>query len=182
MHNSTEFSRRAFVDKAARGILGAGVLMPLWDALSANGEITQAYPHELLSIDDYTHGAIGTGDEITAANVEVVKDLLDPIRYTQIVKMGRRLRLVKTTTELMELGPWEYLEATVRNAGQARFDPQGNVVTRDGKPWIGGNPFPDANTALELFAGLTLSWGRHDASFYAVKETDLLEDGDPAFQ
>jgi len=173
--------RRVFLDKLARGVTGAGVLMPLWRAIEAHGEIDKAYPHELRSIEDYTRGAIKTGDEINALNVEKVKDLLDPIRYAQIVRLGRRLKVVQTTNELMKLGPWEYMEATVRNKGQAQFDKDGNVVTKDGKPWIGGNPFPDAKDALELFAGLTLSWGRHDASFYAVKETDLTEDGEATY-
>jgi Protein of unknown function (DUF1329) len=176
------YSRRVFLDKLSRGVVGAGVLMPLWQAMDAHGEVTKAYPDELLSIENYTRGAISTGNEINAANVDQVKDLLEPIKYQQIKRMGRKLRVVKTTTDLMQLGPWEYIEATARNAGQAQFDAQGNIVTKEGRPWIGGNPFPDPKSALELFAGLTLSWGRHDSTFYAVKETDLLEDGDPAFE
>jgi hypothetical protein len=35
---------------------------------------------------------------------------------------------------------------------------------------------------LELFAGLTLSWGRHDASFYATKEFDLSAGGEVEFE
>ena len=176
-----DYSRRHFLQQMARGVASAGVLMPLWQALAQTGEISKAYPDELLSIEGYTKGRIKTGDEITAANVELVKDLLEPIKYYQVAKMGRRLRVAKTTTELMRLSPWEYLEATLRNQGQARFDERGNVVTAAGKPWIGGSPFPASQTAVELFAGLTLSWGRHDASFYAIKEYDLSADGDQRF-
>ncbi len=174
-------SRRHFLNQAVKGLASAGVLMPLWRALAQHGDISKAYPEELLSIEGYTKGRIKTGDEISAANVELVRDLLEPIKYQQVATLGRRLRVGKTTTELMRLSPWEYLEATLRNQGQARFDARGNVVTADGKPWIGGNPFPDPKTAVELFAGLTLSWGRHDASFYAVKEYDLSADGDVRF-
>jgi hypothetical protein len=71
-----------------------------------------------------------------------------------------------------------YLEATLRHRGQARFDAHGNVVTTDGRPWIGGLPFPDAPDALQLFAGLTLSWGRHDASLYAIKAYALDPSGE----
>ena len=176
-----DYSRRHFLQQAARGVVSAGVLMPLWQALAQSGDISKAYPDELLSIEGYTKGRIKTGDEITAANVELVKDLLEPIKYVQVAKMGRRLRVAKTTTELMRLSPWEYLEATLRNQGQARFDQRGNVVTAEGKPWIGGNPFPVPQSAVELFAGLTLSWGRHDAAFYAIKEYDLSADGDLRF-
>src|ERR1700741_1324068 len=150
------FSRRHFLKATAAGA-SAGVLMPLWQALAATGDASKAYPEELLSIEGYTKGKIKTGDEITAANVEYVKDLLEPIRYEQIVKQGRRLKVVKTTTDVMKLSPWDYLEATVRNAGKARFDAKGNVVTGEGEPWIGGNPFPDAKSGIELFAAQTLS-------------------------
>ncbi|WP_312688260.1 hypothetical protein, partial [Escherichia coli] len=82
-----------------------------WQALAQGGDAAKAYPEELLSIEGYTKGRIKTGDEITADNVELVKDLLEPIKYVQVAKMGRRLRVAKTTTELMKLSPWEYLEA-----------------------------------------------------------------------
>jgi hypothetical protein len=177
-----DYSRRRFLQKLGQGAVAAGVLMPLWDAVAQTGDISKAYPDDLLSIENYTKGRIKTGDEITAANVDAVKNLLEPIKYAQIATMGRRLRVVKTTTDVMRLSPWEYLEATLRNRGRARFDQKGNIVTAEGKPWIGGNPFPDAQTAIELFAGLTLSWGRHDASFYAIKECDLSPEGEVLFQ
>lgn len=176
------YSRRHFLRQMSRGLVGAGVLMPLWDAIAKTGDVTKAYPEELLSIEAFTKGKIKTGEEITAANVEHVRALLEPIKYAQIATMGRRLRVVKTTTDVMRLSPWEFLEATLRNRGLARFDAKGNVVTVDGKPWIGGNPFPAPETALELFAGLTLSWGRHDASFYGTKEYDLSPEGEVLFQ
>ena len=164
------FSRRKFMADAAKGILGTGVLMPLWDSIAATGDTSKAYPDELLSIEGYSKGRIKTGDYITSANVELVKDLLEPVRYQQILTMGRRLRIVKTTKDIMRLSPWEYLEATLRNAGKGAFDAKGNVVNKvDGRPWIGGNPFPDPKTGIELFATQTLNWGRHDASFYAMK-------------
>lgn len=174
-------TRRHFLRGALAGGV-AGVLMPLWDCIAATGDVARAYPDELLSIEQYTKGRISPGDEISAANVEHVRDLLEPIKYHQILNMGRRLRVGPTTTDVYRLSPWEYIEATVRHRGQARFDPAGNVVTADGRPWVGGNPFPDASTALELFASLTLSWGRHDACLYAVKESDLDPSGEVRFE
>lgn len=171
------FSRRHFL----KGLASAGVLMPLWDAIAASGDVSAAYPDELLSIEAYTRGKVSTGDVISAANVESVKALLDPVRYEQIVKHGRKLTIAKTTTDVMRLSPWEYIEATLRHAGQARFNDKGNVVTQEGQPWIGGNPFPQAKTGIELFAAQTLSWGRHDASFYAFKIEVVQPHGDVAF-
>jgi hypothetical protein len=176
------YGRRKFLADAARGVLATGVLTPLWPAIAATGEIGKAYPDELLSVEAYTKGKIKTGDTIDASNVEWVKDLVEPIRFEQILKHGRRLRVVKTTTDVMRTSPWEYIEATLRNAGKAKFDAVGNVVNgADGRPWIGGNPFPDPRSGLELFAAQTLSWGRHDASFYAVKMQEVEDDGKVKF-
>ncbi len=178
-----QYSRRHFLKQLAAGGASAGVLMPTWEAIAATGEVSKAYPDELLSIEAYTKGKIKTGDEINASNVEVVKDLLEPIRYEQILKNGRKLRIVKTTTDVMRLSPWEYIEATLKNAGKAKFNEQGNVVNAaDGQPWIGGNPFPDPKTGIELLAAQTLSWGRHDASFYAIKINDVAVDGETRFR
>ena len=141
------YSRRSLLKHGSR-FAGAGLLAPLWPTIAANGEIDKAYPDELLSIEAYTKGRIKTGDYITADNVEHVKDLLEPAKYHHVANMGRRLKVVPTTTEWMQLGPWEYLEATLRNQGQARFNDKGNVVAADGRPWIGGHPFPGTTDAL----------------------------------
>lgn len=168
-----DFTRRHFLEQLARGAVTAGVLAPLWPALAAKGTADAAYPEELLSIEAYTRGKLAPGQEITADNVDLVADLLDPIQVLQIRTMGRRLRLASETRDIMRLSPWEYMEATFRNAGKAKFDANGNVVNEDGKPWIGGNPFPATTNGLEAFAGLTLSWGRHDSCVYAIKECDI---------
>lgn len=172
------YSRRQFLKQMSLGVLSTGVLMPLWQAIAREGEITQAYPDELLSIEEYTRGAISPGASVTADNLEQVEGLLDPIMYLQIRDMRRTLRIRETTTDIYRLSPHDYLEATLRHQGMARFASDGNVVTQAGRPWIGGNPFPDPKTALEVFAGITLSWGRHDASIYAVKEYDLDPQGE----
>lgn len=177
-----DYSRRHFLDQLRRGILATGVLAPLWPTLSRGGEITGVYPEELLSIEAYTKGRISAGSIIDANNVELVKELLDPIRYQQIAQQGRRLELVDTTLDALSLSPREYVEATLRNQGQAKFDTDGNVVTLEGRPWIGGNPFPDPQTGLEVFAGITLTWGRRDASFYAIREYDVGPDGKVEYQ
>ena len=177
-----DYSRRQFLEKTSKGIVSAGILTSLWPVIARTGEITKAYPDELLSIDAYTKGAIKTGDMITADNVDLVKELVNPIIYRQIKEMGRQIKIVPTTTELSRLMPWEYMEATLSNQGKAQLNDKGNVVAQDGQPWIGGNPFPDPQNGLEAFANNTLSWGRHDASFYVVEETDLNPDGTAAYE
>ena len=176
------YSRRVFLDRLAKGSMAAGVLTPLWPLISQAADITKAYPEELLSIDAYTKGKVKTGDFITAENVELVKDLLDPIAYVQISQMGRRIKIAPTTTDVTKLFPHEYLEATLRNSGKAKMDEVGNVYTNEGKPWIGGNPFPDAQTGTEAFANITLSWGRHDENLYAIRDWDIGPDGSEQYQ
>ena len=177
-----DYSRRAFLDLTARGLLRAGVLGSAWASFLRTGSVAAAYPDELLSIEQYTKGRLKPGDTITADNVELVRDLLDPVRLRQIGEQGRRLVLAPTTTDLAQLNPLAYLEATARHRGQARFDDAGNIVTRDGRRWIGGNPFPEPSSALEVFAAHTLSWGRHDASVYVSREVDLDPSGRVQYQ
>jgi len=81
LRTDREYSRRHFIAQLAKGAGAAGVLMPSWKAIASTGDISKAYPDELLSIEGYTKGRIKTGDEINASNVEVVKDVLEPIRY-----------------------------------------------------------------------------------------------------
>ncbi len=167
------YSRRQFLSKSANGIFSAGVLCSAWDLFAKTGDTASAYPEELRSIEQYTRGKLKPGDLINKDNVEFVKDLLDDVRLRQIREMGRIFKLAPTTNELHKLNPVEYLEASLRNEGFAIFDQNGNVVTKDGRPWIGGNPFPKPKSAMEVFSAHTLSWGRHDASLYVSKEYDL---------
>ncbi|MDC6657904.1 DUF1329 domain-containing protein, partial [Leclercia adecarboxylata] len=99
------------------------------------------------------------------------------VQYMQVKTMGRRFKIVPTTTDVSKLFPHAYLDATLRNTGKSKLDADGNVWTTDGKPWIGGLPFPDPKTAFEAFTNLTLSWGRHDNAVYAIQDHDLDEYG-----
>ncbi len=162
------WTRRHFMGQVAKGIVAAGVLAPLFDVMANHGEIARAYPDELLSIEAYTRGRLKAGDTLSAENVDLVKELLDPGTYIEIKEDQRIVHLRETTTDVYKLNPKPYLDATFRNHGLARFDSNGIVVTKDGKPWIGGNPFPDAKTAQELAAGASMSWGRWDTTFYPV--------------
>ena len=174
-----DYSRRFFMDKMAKGAMGAGVLTSMMPLVGNTGDISKAYPEELTNIEVLTKGKIKTGDIVDANNVEHVKDILDPVIYIQITQQGRRIRIAPTTTDVTELYPRDYLEATLRNQGKGAFDANGNVVVKGtGKPWIGGSPFPDPKTGLEAFANVTMSWGRHDTSVYGVEDNDIGPDGD----
>ena len=178
------YGRRKLLENAAMG-LGGGVLAPLWPTIANSADdISKAYPDELLSIEMYTKGKVKPGDVITADNVEIVKDLLEPIMYKQVKEHGRRLNIVDSLRDVTKMYPAKYLEATLKNNGRAKIGPDGNVWT-DGdtsKPWIGGTPFPDAKTGFEAQANLTLSWGRHNYSQYPIPFYSLNPDGEVGYR
>jgi hypothetical protein len=177
------YGRRALLEKVVLGIGTAGVLMPLWPLIANGADMSKAYPDELLSIEVYTKGKLKPGDVVDANNVDYVKDLLDPIGYHEVKNMGRKFHLVATTTEAEKLSPHDYLEASLRNKGQATFDANNNVVRKsDGGPWIGGLPFSDPQNGLEAIADITLSWGRHNFCSYAIRDWDIGPDGAVAYQ
>ena len=95
IRSGRQCGRRRFLRQAGQCALAAGVLAPLWNAVAENGDIARAYPEELLSIEAYTRGRIRSGEEITAANVEWVKELLEPIRYGNTRR--QQLRAERTT-------------------------------------------------------------------------------------
>jgi len=172
-----DFSRRAFMEKTARGVGSLGVLSPMWASAAGNGEISKAYPDELMSIELYTKGKIKTGDYIDANNVDIVKDLLDPIQYENLKNQKRRIKIVPTTRDIAAMYNQDHLEATLRNRGRARWAPDGNLVADNGENWLGGVPFMEPKDAKEALANITMSWGRHNFSIYAIPEASISPDG-----
>ena len=175
-----DYTRRHFLQTMGAGFT-AGVLAPLFDVIAADGDITKAYPEELLSLDLYTKGKVKAGDKLTADNIDYVKDLVDDCTYIQVKQQGRIIDIAPTTTNAMVMNPLDYIKATMSNQGQAKFDEKGNVVTQDGKPWIGGNPFPKPKDAGEVIAGHNLSWGRYDVAQYCIDEFDMDADGNEQY-
>ena len=163
-----EWTRRYFLEQVGKGVIATGVLAPLWDVIGKHGEVLAAYPEELRSIEAYTKGKLKAGGQLDASNIDAVKDIVDPALYKQVKSEGRIANISDTTNNIQELLPADYATATTRNSGQAQFDATHNVVTRDGKPWIGGNPFPSPKTAEEALISNSLSWGRHDVSLYPI--------------
>lgn len=177
------YGRRQLMKNTALG-LGAGVFMPLDKAFAADGGIGKAYPDELMSIEMMTKGQIKTGDFITADNVDIVKDMLDPIVYDQIKTDGRRIKIRKTETDFSRMFPYESYTRTLANIEsgvKAQFDASGNVVTADGKPWVGGLPFPNPTTGREVQANMAMAWGRGDYNQYAVNDTVFNPDGSKGY-
>jgi hypothetical protein len=174
------FTRRHFLQTMGAGF-SAGVLRPLWDVIAETGRIERAYPDELLDIGMYTKGKINVGDKLTADNVDLVKDLMDEVTYIQIKQQGRVCDIAPTEKDVYRLNPPEYLDASMRNQGMAKFDEKGNVVTQDGKPWIGGIPWVNPTEAGQVIAAHNLSWGRYDVAQYCIDEYDMDADGNEQY-
>ena len=172
-----DYSRRMFLEKTAKGLGSAGVLTSLWPLICESGDISKAYPEELLNIEAYTKGKIKVGDEINVDNIDLVQDLVDPILYEEVTQQGRTFDIIESEMDITKMFPHGFLEATLRNQGLARFDDNGNVWTTDGKPWVGGLPFPNPQQGLEAIANLTMSWGRNDAPLYAIPTISLSPEG-----
>lgn len=175
------WTRRHFLEQIGKGVAAAGVIAPLWDTIARTGLCEAAYPPELLSIEAYTKGRLKPGDVLDAGNVDVVKDLLDPATYLQIKTDGRVIDLLPTETDLNKLMIPAFVDATVRNRGLHAIGGDGNVYTREGKPWIGGNAFPEPRTADEILLSHSLAWGKHDAEGVAVREWDTDAAGETAY-
>ncbi len=170
------------MEKTALGLGGAGVLTSLWPLICQAGDITKAYPEELLDIEAYTKGKVKVGDVINKDNIQLVQDLVDPMLYQEVTQDGREFFIMPTETNIETMYPPYFLDATLRNQGMAVFDEKGNVYTKEGKPWIGGHPFPDPKSGLEAIANLSLSWGRHDQNIYALPAFALDREGNVNYE
>ena len=175
-----DYGRRELMKKVGAGG-AAGVLLPLEKLWASDqlDQVSKAYPDELLSVEAQTKGKVKVGDYITKDNVEHVAHLLDPCVLFQIKEDNRRIKIGKPETDIRRMFTHQNLEKTLNNIKtgyKAGFGDDGNVYGNDGKPWQGGFPFPNANSALEIQANAALSWGRADANLYAVKQRDFSAD------
>src|SRR5436190_314934 len=108
--DSAPFSRTG-----RQGNIHCRSLSPLMDVIGRNGTCDAAYPPELLSIDAYTKGKLKPGDVLSADNVDIVKDVLEPGAYWQIKHDGRLVDLAPTETNMTRMMPMPYLQATLSN-------------------------------------------------------------------
>ena len=85
-------------------------------------------------------------------------------------------------TDVTRLTPLPYLQATLSNKGRHKIFPDGNLYTLEGRPWIGGNPFPQPQAAQEVLMANTLSWGEHDTQAHGTLDWDTDADGNVEYQ
>jgi hypothetical protein len=91
------------------------------------------------------------GDIIDANNVNEYADYLIESSI-EFVKKGQVLKIVPTSDKGALSHP-DFIEATKRNSGKARLlDDYGTVGLEDGSYWVGGLPFEEPKSALEVMA------------------------------
>ena len=117
-----DYSRRVFMEKTALGIGGAGVLTSLWPEICSSGDVSKAYPDELLDIELYTKGKVKVGDTISADNIDLVQDLVDPMLYQEVKQDQRTFFIQESDTDVTRMYPPYFLDATLANQGKAGFD------------------------------------------------------------
>jgi hypothetical protein len=154
------WSRRDFLKKAG-AFAGAGMLQPVLSLIGSGKSIAAAYPDEVLSIEKYTKGRVKPGMVISKDNSEVIKDIA-PEGLMVELQRGAQIKIAETTMRPEAKVPRFWLEATLRNKGQAVLDQKGQLWHKSGGPWIGGFPFPEPKTALEAIWSYSFSPRRYD--------------------
>ncbi len=171
-----EWTRRDFLKKTG-AFAGVGLLQPVLPLIGAGKSIAAAYPDELLSIEKYTKGKVKPGMVISKDNAELVKDLA-PQGLFEELKRGMEIKIGETSLKPTAFIPDYWLEATLRNQGQAVLDKKGQLWTKDGKPWIGGDPFPDPKNGLEAIWNHGFSFEKYDDIFRTASiEVDVNSRG-----
>ena len=154
------WTRRGFLKKTG-AFIGAGMLQPVLSLIGEGKSIAAAYPDEVLSIEKYTKGRIKPGMIISKENAELIKDIA-PEGLIVELQRGAQIKIAETTTRPEAKVPRFWLEATLRNKGQAVLDQKGQLWHKSGGPWIGGFPFPEPKTALEAIWSYSFSPRRYD--------------------
>jgi len=170
-----QWTRRDFLKKIGSWA-GAGLLQPVLSLIGEGKSIAAAYPDELLSIEKYTKGRVKPGMIISKDNVDLVKDLCPEGLYTELTR-GAQIKVAETTTRVDALVPPYWVQATLRNKGQAMLDKKGQLWTKDGKPWVGGDPFPDASNGIEAMWNHTFNQVRYDDTCEIANEVHIDTSG-----
>jgi hypothetical protein len=175
LNYSAYWTRRDLLKRAGLWA-GAGLLQPVLSLIGSGKSIAAAYPDEVLSIDKYTKGKVKPGMVISKDNYQLIKDIA-PEGLIVELQRGAQIKIGETTTRAEATQPKFWLEATLRNKGQAILDKKGQLWHKSGGPWIGGAPFPEPRTALEAIWNYAFSPRRYDNLIVASRPTHIDTNG-----
>ena len=115
---------------------------------AAGEELTTWWVRSSPSIEEISGGELKVGDIITKENVHLVKEYFSPMWIKET--MDGAIWEINPTTPGHRIVPPDLIKATKRNLGMGVQDENGTMSTKGGGPWIGGFPFPEPKTALEV--------------------------------
>ncbi len=162
----------------ASGILaGAAILQPVLPLIAAGKTVERAFPETVLSIEKYTKGKVKPGTIISQENAELIKDIAPYGLLAELRRGNTEIRIAETTLDPRALSPDYWVEATLRNEGLAVLDKRGQLWTRDGKPWIGGSPFPQPKNGLEAVWNYFINVARVDDVFIPSDDISMDTNG-----
>jgi hypothetical protein len=141
-----------FLLPCANSVTGAEI-PTAWDVASRKAE--------LPTIEDLTAGKVKKGDVIDKTNVDLVKQYLSA-GVLEAVNQG--MKMIMGSQMPPDSGiPETSIEATERNKGKAVMDENGTVYyEKIGTPWLGGIPFPEPKSGLEVMANKKFGAGVDD--------------------
>ena len=100
------------------------------------------------SIEEISKGRLHAGDKLNKETIDAVKEYV-PEAFYRDLQNGAEWLIVETTPAERLLIP-DLIKASKENLGKAQLKPDGTVFMPDGKPWIGGFPFPEPRSGLEV--------------------------------
>ena len=170
-----EWSRRDFLKKTGAWA-GAGLLQPVLSLVDAGKSIAAAYPEEVLSIEKFTNGKVKPGMVISKDNAELVKDISPEGLYLELTR-GAQIKIAEATTAPDGIIAPYWVQATLRNKGRAMLDSKGQLWTKEGDPWIGGDPFPEPKSGIEAMWNHVFNHVRYDDTREIASEKDIDASG-----
>ena len=148
-------ARPAPADAARRPALLALALLAAWSAATPGHAADLGDAVLDKAFNTYRNGApkidgLAPGTTLTKANVEAVKNYLNPAMYGFIKKGELELQVGETFDFSMHP---KYIEATRKNAPNVTLDANGTL-----KNFVAGRPFPQEPDSKDPAAGLKLAW------------------------
>jgi hypothetical protein len=153
----------------------------------AQEEVRVWWDKPVPSIEEISKGKLHVGDKLDKDNAQWVKEYVPEAFYRDIMN-GAVWEIAPTTPGHRLVIP-DLLKATKANLGKAVLRADGTLLMPDGKPWIGGFPFPEPKTGVEVmvnrqFTNADSKWGGNCILYWvnpageSYKQTVLGQSGE----
>src|SRR5947208_16208386 len=106
---------------------------------------------------------------ISKDNADLVKDFSTEGLYLELQR-GAQIKIAEATMAADAIIAPYWVQTTLRNKGNAMLDKKGQLWTKEGEPWIGGDPFPEPKSGLEAMWNHLSNHVRYDDSREVASE------------